>query len=165
MVFDLNVFKELFHNMMKNILWALFFFVNNIFAEEFILLCKGQEVKYAQSESYSEMVGTKVIGIQIYPEGMRLDGEWFDSKNDITDDYSLKRSYLKTKENISGTRNFSTNSLTKGRKIKTVKTDKVEINMLTNEINWASKFNRVDITDVEQTIIYAFRKDFKGICK
>ena len=135
------------------------------FADDSKLLCKGEEIKYSEGDKGSQRATTKAIGIQIYREGMRLDGEWFDSKSDLTEDYVLERSYLKTKGNISGARNFSTNSLIEGRKIQTVKVDNVEINMITNEIFWVHKFKRVDITDAEANIIYAFRKNFKGFCK
>ena len=96
---------------------------------------------------------------------MRLDGEWFDNKVDFTEDYRLERSYIKIKEIIKGSRNFATNTLIKGRKIQTVKVDNVEINMLTNEVYWKHKFNRLDIIDGEADILYAFRKDFEGKCK
>ena len=147
-------------------LWLpLLFFANNIFAEEFILLCKGEEVKYIKANTSSKREETKVIGIQIYREGMRLDGEWFDNKIDFTEDYLLERSYVKSKDNIIGFRNFSTNALIEGREIQTITTDKVEINILANDIYWTHEFNRVDKTNTEANTIYAFRKSFKGNCK
>ena len=96
---------------------------------------------------------------------MRLDGEWFDNKSDLTEDYSLERSYVKSKDNITGVRNFSTNALIEGRVIHTSKIDKVEINILTNDIFWTHEFNRVDKTNNEAKTIYAFRKNFQGKCK
>jgi len=96
---------------------------------------------------------------------MRLDGEWFDNKSDLTEDYILERSYVKSKDNITGVRNFSTNALIEGREIHTVKIDKVEINNLTNNIFWTHEFNRVDNTNAEANTIYTFRKNFQGKCK
>ena len=134
-------------------------------ADNFKLLCKGEEIKYLQDDPNSKEVISKVIGIQLYKEGIRLDGEWFDNKSDLTDDYILEKTYIKIKEIIKGSRNFSTNSLIKGRKIQIVKVDNVEINMLTNEVYWVHKFNRLDITDTEVDILYDFRKSFEGKCK
>ena len=135
------------------------------FADDFELLCKGEETKYLDGNPNSKEVITKVIGIQLYDEGMRLDGEWFDNKSDLTEDYSLVRSYVKSKDNITGVRNFSTNTLIEGRVIHTSKIDKVEINILTNDIFWTHEFNRVDKTNNEAKTIYAFRKNFQGKCK
>ena len=135
------------------------------FADDFELLCKGEETKSLDGNPNSKEVTTKVIGIQLYEEGMRLDGEWFDNKSDLTEDYSLERSYVKSKDNITGVRNFSTNALIEGRVIHTSKIDKVEINILTNDIFWTHEFNRVDKTNTEAKTIYAFRKSFKGACK
>ena len=134
-------------------------------ADDLKLFCKGEETKYLEDDPNSKEVITKVIGIQFYKGGMRLDGEWFDNNSDLTEDYLLEKSYVKSKDNISGTRNFSTNSLIEGRKIQTVKIDKVEINIPSNDIFWTYEFNRVDITKAEANVIYTFRKDFKGTCK
>jgi len=133
--------------------------------ENMNLLCKGEEAKYIEDNPRSKRVAIKSIGIQIYQKGMRLDGEWFESKSDLTEDYLLEKSYLKTNDNIIGTRNFSTNSLIEGRKIKTVKVDNVEINILTNKIYWVHKFKRVDMTDSDANVIYAYRKYFRGTCR
>ena len=149
----------------KIILISLLLFPSIVFANDFELLCKGEETKYLEEDPNSKEVTTKVIGIQLYEEGMRLDGEWFDNKSDLTEDYSLERSYVKSKDNITGVRNFSTNALIKGRVIHTSKIDKVEINILTNDIFWTHEFNRVDKTNTEAKTIYAFRKSFKGTCK
>ena len=135
------------------------------FADDFELLCKGEETKYLDGNPNSKEVTTKVIGIQLYEEGMRLDGEWFDNKSDLTEDYSLERSYVKSKDNITGVRSFSTNALIEGRMIHTSKIDKVEINILTNDIFWTHEFNRGDKTNNEAKTIYAFRKNFQGKCK
>ena len=135
------------------------------FADDFELLCKGEETKYLDGNPNSKEVTTKVIGIQLYEEGMRLDGEWFDNKSDLTEDYLLERSYVKSKDNIIAARNFSTNALIEGREIQTIKIDKVEINILANEIFWMHEFNRVDKTNSQLNTIYAFRKSFKGACK
>ena len=135
------------------------------FADDFELLCKGEETKYLDGNPNSKEVTTKVIGIQLYEEGMRLDGEWFDNKSDLTEDYLLERSYVKSKDNITAARNFSTNALIEGREIQTIKIDKVEINILANEIFWMHEFNRVDKTNSQLNTIYAFRKSFKGACK
>ena len=135
------------------------------FADDFELLCKGEETKYLDGNPNSKEVITKVIGIQLYDEGMRLDGEWFDNKSDLTEDYLLERSYVKSKNNITAARNFSTNALIEGREIQTIKIDNVEINILTNNIFWTHEFNRVDKTNSQLNTIYAFRKNFKGGCK
>ena len=123
-----------------------------------ILNCyaKGRETKYLDGDSSSKEVTTKVIGIQLYEEGMRIDGEWFDNKSDLTEDYSLKRSYVKLKDNIIGVRNFSTNALIEGREIQTIKIDKVEINILANEIFWTHEFNRVDKSNTESKYYFCF---------
>jgi len=149
----------------KTILISLLLFPSIVFANDFELLCKGEEAKYLEEDPNSKEVTTKVIGIQLYEEGMRLDGEWFDNKSDLTEDYSLERSYVKSKDNITGVRNFSTNALIEGREIQTIKIDKVEINILTNDIFWTHEFNRVDKTNNEAKTIYAFRKNFQGKCK
>ena len=135
------------------------------FADDFELLCKGEETKYLDGDPISKEVSTKVIGIQLYEEGMRLDGEWFDNKSDLTEDYLLETSYVKSKDNIIAARNFSTNALIEGREIQTIKIDKVEINILANDIFWTHEFNRVDKTNSQLNAIYAFRKSFKGSCK
>ena len=135
------------------------------FADDFELLCKGEETKYLDGNPNSKEVTTKVIGIQLYEEGMRLDGEWFDNKSDLTEDYLLERSYVKSKDNITAARNFSTNALIEGREIQTIKIDNVEINLLANDIFWTHEFNRVDKTNNEARKIYAFRKNFTGTCK
>ncbi len=134
-------------------------------ADSFELLCKGEETKYLDGNPNSKEVTTKVIGIQLYEEGMRLDGEWFDNKSDLTEDYLLERSYVKSTDNIIGVRNFSTNASIEDREIQTIKIDKVEINILANDIFWTHEFNRIDKTNTEVKTIYAFRKSFKGACK
>ena len=135
------------------------------FADDFELLCKGEETKYLDGNPNSKEVITKVIGIQLYDEGMRLDGEWFDNKSDLTEDYLLERSYVKSKDNIIAARNFSTNALIEGREIQTIKIDKVEINILRSEIFWTHEFYRDDITNDNKGTIYYFRKNFTGICR
>ena len=150
---------------MKPILILLLLFPTMSNADSFKLLCKGEETKYLDGDLGSKEVTTKVIGIQLYEEGMRIDGEWFDNKSDLTEDYLLERSYVKSKDKIIAARNFSTNALIAGREIKTIKIDKVEINILTNNILWTHAFNRVDKTNIDENTIYAFRKNFTGICK
>ena len=150
---------------MKSILILLLLFPSIGFADDFELLCKGEETKYLDGDLSSKEVTTKVIGIQLYEEGMRLDGEWFDNKSDLTEDYLLERSYVKSKDNILAARNFSTNALIEGQEIQTIKIDNVEINLLANDIFWTHEFNRVDKTNNEAKTIYAFRKSFKGACK
>ena len=149
----------------KPILILLLLFPSVVFADNFELLCKGEETKYLDGDPSSKEVTTKVIGIQLYEEGMRLNGEWFDNKSDLTEDYLLERSYVKSKDNITGVRNFSTNALIEGREIQTAKIDKVKINILTNDIFWTHEFNRIDKTNAEANTIYAFRKNFQGKCK
>ncbi|MDC0542018.1 hypothetical protein OAO24_00910 [Methylophilaceae bacterium] len=150
---------------MKTILALLFLVPSVTFAEDLKLLCKGEEAKYLEEDPGSKEVTTKVIGIQLYEEGMRLNGEWFDNKSDLTEDYFLERSYVKSKDNITGVRNFSTNALIEGREIQTAKIDKVKINIITNDIFWTHEFNRIDKTNAEANTIYAFRKNFQGKCK
>jgi hypothetical protein len=151
---------------MKSILISLLLsFPSYAFTDDLKLFCNGEETKYLEDDPNSKEVVTKVIRIQLYDVGMRLDGVWFDNKSDFKEDYILERSYVKSKDTITGARNFSTNSLIEGRKIQTVKVDNVEINMLTNEVYWIHEFNRLEITDTETDIIYAFRKDFEGNCK
>lgn len=150
---------------MKPILISLLLFPSLAIADDFELLCKGEETKYLDGDLSSKEVTTKVIGIQLYEEGMRLDGEWFDNKSDLTEDYLLERSYVKSKDNIIGIRNFSTNALIEGREIQTIKIDKVEINIFANDIFWTHEFNRVEKKNAEANTIYAFRKNFKGECK
>ena len=150
---------------MKTILALLFLVPSVTFSEDLKLLCKGEEAKYLEEDPGSKEVTTKVISIQLYEEGMRLNGEWFDNKSDLTEDYLLERSYVKSKDNITGVRNFSTNALIEGREIQTAKIDKVKINILTNDIFWTHEFNRIDKTNAEANTIYAFRKNFQGKCK
>ena len=150
---------------MKPILILLLLSPTLVIADDFELLCKGNETKYLNGNPNSNEFTTKVIGIQLYEEGMRLDGEWFDNKSDLTEDYLLERSYVKSKDNIIAARNFSTNALIEGREIQTIKIDKVEINILENDIFWTHEFNRIDKTNTEVKTIYAFRKSFKGACK
>ena len=88
-----------------------------------------------------------------------------DNKTDLTEDYSLERNYIKTKDNINGTRNFITSALIENKNIQTIKIDKVEINELTRNILWRHDFNRIDITNDKVELIYAFRKIFTGNCK
>ena len=149
----------------KTILISLLLFPSIVFADVFELLCKGEEAKYLEEDQSSKEVTTKVIGIQLYEEGMRLDGEWFDNKSDLTEDYLLERSYVKSKDNITGVRNFSTNALIESREIQTIKIDNVEINILAKDIFWTHELNRLDKTNIEAKTIYAFRKSFKGACK
>jgi hypothetical protein len=150
---------------MKTILISILLLPSLSLADDLKLLCKGEEIKYLEDDPNSKEVITKVIGIQLYEVGMRLDGVWFDNKSDFTEDYILERSYVKSNDNIRGARNFSTNSFIEGHKIQTVKVDNVEINILTNEVHWMHKFNRLEITDSETDLIYAFRKNFEGNCK
>ena len=150
---------------MKPILILLLLLPLLVFAHDFELLCKGEETKYLDGNPNSKEVTTKVIGIQLYERGMRLDGEWFDNKSDLTEDYLLERSYVKLKDNIIAAQKFSTNALIEGREIQTIKIDKVEINILENDIFWTHEFNRIDKTNTEVNTIYAFRKSFKGACK
>jgi hypothetical protein len=150
---------------MKQVLISLLLFPSVIFADDFELLCKGEEAKYLDEDPNSKEVTTKVIGIQLYEEGMRLDGEWFDNKSDLTEDYLLERSYVKSKDNIIAALNFSTNTLIDAREIQTIKIDNVEINLRTNDIFWTHEFNRLDKTNNEAKTIYAYRKNFTGKCK
>ena len=60
---------------MKTILISLLLFPSLSLADELKLLCKGG-IKHLEDDPNSKEVITKVIGIQLYKEGMRLDGEW-----------------------------------------------------------------------------------------
>ena len=60
---------------MKPILILLLLFPSLSFSDDFELLCKGEETKYLDGEPNSKEVTIKVIGIQLYEKGMRLDGE------------------------------------------------------------------------------------------
>ena len=150
---------------MRTLFLLISFIPSIIFAEDFILLCNGEEIKYIEGDPSTERGAKKIIGIQVYQKGMRVDGEWFNNKSDFTEDYSLERSYVKSKENIIGAKNFSTITLIQGREIQTVKNDKVEINIITKNIFWTHEFNRLDKTNSEANTAYAFRKNFKGSCK
>ena len=143
---------------MKPILISLLLFPSLAIADDFELLCKGEETKYLDGDLSSKEVTTKVIGIQLYEEGMRLDGEWFDNKSDLTEDYLLERSYVKSKDNIIGIRNFSTNALIEGREIQTIKIDKVEINIFANDIFWTHEFNRVEKKTRKQILFMHLEK-------
>jgi len=149
----------------KTILISLLLFPSIVFADDFELLCKGEEAKYLEEDPSSKEVTIKVIGIQLFDEGMRLNGEWFDNKSDLTEDYSLERSYVKSTDNIIAVRNFSTNASIEGREIQTIKIDKVEINLPMSEIFWTHEFYRDDITNDNKETIYHFRKNFTGICR
>jgi len=150
---------------MRTLFLLLSFIPSIIFAEDFILLCNGEEIKYIEGDPSTERGAKKIIGIQLYQKGMRVDGEWFDNKTDLTEDYSLKRSYIKSKDNINGTRSFTTSALIENKDIQTIKIDKVEIDVVTDKILWRHEFNRVDITNDKAELIYAFRKNFTGSCK
>ena len=82
---------------MKTILISLLLLPLITLADNLNLLCKGEEIKYLEEDPSLKRVTTKVIGIQIHQEGMRLDGKWFDNKSDLTEDYLLERSYVKSK--------------------------------------------------------------------
>ena len=115
---------------MKPIIILLLLFPLLSFSDDFELLCKGEETKYLDGEPNSKKVTIKVIGIQLYEKGMRLDGEWFDNKSDLTEDYLLERSYVKSKDNIIAARNFSTNALIEGREIQTIKIEMLKLTSL-----------------------------------
>ena len=98
----------------KTILISLLLFPSMVFADDFELLCKGEELNTLRKIRSSKEVTTKVIGIQLYEEGMRLDGEWFDNKSDLTEDYLLERSYVKSKDNITGSQKLFNKCLNRG---------------------------------------------------
>lgn len=150
---------------MKKIMLLLLFVPIFSFAIETNFLCSGEEIKSINGDLSTQRAFKKVIGIQVYQKGMRLDGEWFDKKKDLTDDYSVEGNYSKTKDEISSKRKFLSSSRIKDKVIQSIKIDKVEINLHTTEINWKHKFNRVDVTNDEDRLIYAYRKIFKGTCK
>ena len=96
---------------------------------------------------------------------MRLDGEWFDNNNDLTEDYTLERSFLNVNDKINAQRKFSTSSFIENNKIQTIKIDKVEISFSNNNILWEHEFNRINTSENKKELIYAFKKSFRGICK
>ena len=149
---------------MRTLFLLISFIPSIIFAEDYKFLCHGEEVKYIEGDPNTERVAKKIIGIQVYQKGMRVDGEWFDNKTDLTEDYSLERSYIKTKDNINGTRSFITSALIENKDIQTIKIDKVEIDVLTDKVLWKHDFNRIDITNDKAELIYAYRKIFTGNC-
>ena len=149
----------------RKILFFLFFLPSFVLSEEFAFICNGKETKYIKGDHNSKRATFKAIGIQIFEVGMRLDGEWFDNNNDLTEDYRLERSYLNTNNKIIAQRKFSTSALIENNKIKTIKIDKVEVNFSSNNILWEHEFNRINITENKKEVIYAFKKTFEGICK
>ena len=150
---------------MKKLILLILFLPSFSFSVESKFLCSGEEIKSIKGDLSSQRAHKKVIRIQVFQKGMRVDGEWFDNNSDITEDYSLERSYLNTKGKINAQRKFLTSVLIENNKIQTTKIDKVEINLHTTEIYWKHKFNRVDVTDDDVRLFYAFRKIFKGKCK
>lgn len=150
---------------MKKIILLILLLPKFSFAVESNLLCSGEEVKSIKGDPGTQRAFKKVLGIQLYHDGMRLDGEWFDNNNDLTEDYLLERYYINTKDKINAQRKFLTNALIENNKIQITKIDKVEINFSNNNILWEHDFNRINITENKKDVIYAFRKSFKGICK
>ena len=55
----------------KTILISLLLFPSIVFANDFEMLCKGEEAKSVEEDPNLKEVTTKVIGIQLYEEGMR----------------------------------------------------------------------------------------------
>ena len=150
---------------MKKLTLLVLFLPTFSFAVEFKLLCSGDEIKSIKADSSSQRAYKKVIGIQVFQEGMRLDGEWFDNNNDLTDDYTLERSFLNANHKINAQRKFSTSAFIKNNKIQTIKIDNVEISFSNNNILWEHEFNRINTTENRKEVIYAFKKSFKGKCK
>lgn len=150
---------------MKKLILLFLFLPLFSFAIESKFLCSGEEIKSIKGVASSQRAYKKVIGIQVFKEGMRLNGEWFDNKNEFTDDYILKKSYLNTKDKIKGKRKFSTSSLIENKEIETIKNDKVEVNLINNNILWKHEYSRIKISGDIKEKIYEFKKDFEGICK
>lgn len=150
---------------MKKLILFILLLPTFSFAVESKFLCSGEEIKSIKGDPRSQRAYKKVIGIQVFQEGMRLDGEWFDNNNDLTDDYTLERSFLNTNQKITAQRKFSTSAFIGNNKIQTIKIDKVEISFSNNNILWEHEFNRIDNTDNKNEVIYAFKKTFEGVCK
>lgn len=150
---------------MKKLILLILFLPTFSLAVESKFLCSGEEIKSIKGDPSSQRAYKKVIGIQVFQEGMRLDGEWFDNNNDLTEDYTLERSFLNTNHKINAHRKFSTSSFIENNKIQTMKIDKVEISFSNNNILWEHEFNRINTTENKNEVIYAFKKSFRGICK
>jgi len=150
---------------MKKLILLILFLPTFSFAVESKFLCSGEEIKSIKGDPSSQRAYKKVIGIQVFQEGMRLDGEWFDNNNDLTEDYTLERSFLNTNHKINAQRKFSTSAFIENNKIQTIKIDKVEISFSNNNILWEHEFNRINTTENKKEVIYAFKKSFRGICK
>lgn len=51
---------------MRTLFLLLSFIPSIIFAEDFILLCNGEEIKYIEGDPSTERGAKKIIGIQVY---------------------------------------------------------------------------------------------------
>ena len=73
---------------MRTLFLLLSFIPSIIFAEDFSSCAMVKRSKYIEGDPSTERGAKKIIGIQVYQKGMRVDGEWFDNKSDLTEDYS-----------------------------------------------------------------------------
>lgn len=134
-------------------------------AQEFRLLCNGEEKKFTTDTKNSERISKKIISAEVFENGMRIDGEWFDNKIDITDDYTLERSFSKKNGSIDGSRRFITRSFIEDYKIQTTKIDIVKIDLINNKLNLNHEFNRRNVTGEKEKEFYSFEKLFNGTCR
>ena len=162
---DERSFSNFKKKIMKKIILLLLFVPIFSFSVESKFLCSGEEIKSIKGDLSTQRVFKKVIVIQVFQQGMRLDGNWFDNNNDIAEDYLLEKSYLNKKDKINAQKKFFTSALIEKNKIQTTQIDKVEINFNNNNILWEHEFNRINITENKKDVIYAFKKSFKGACK
>jgi len=149
----------------KIILCLILLFPNIVVAQEFRLLCKGEEKKFTSDDKNSERFSKKIISAEVFENGMRIDGEWFDNNIDITDDYTLERSFSNTNGRIDGSRRFLTSSFIEGYKIQTTKIDIVKIDLINSKLNLNHEFNRRDVTGDKEEEFYSFEKSFNGTCR
>jgi len=153
------------HTIKKILLYLILLFPCIVVAQEFRLLCNGEEKKFTTDDKSSERISKKIISAEVFENGMRIDGEWFDNNIDITDDYNLERSFSKTNERIDGSRRFITSSFIEGYKIQTTKIDIVKIDLINSKLSLNHEFNRRDVTEDKEKEFYSFEKTFNGTCR
>ena len=59
---------------MRTLFLLISFIPSIIFAEDYRIICHGEEIKYIEGDSSTERGAKKIIGIQVYQKGMRVDG-------------------------------------------------------------------------------------------
>lgn len=153
------------HTIKKILVYLILLFPCIGVAHEFRLLCNGEEKKFTTDDKISERILKKIISAEVFENGMRIDGEWFDNNIDITDDYTLERSFSKTNGRIDGSRRFITSSFIESYKIQTTKIDIVKIDLINSKLNLNHEFNRMDVTGDKEKKFYSFEKSFNGTCR